>query len=250
MKNENLKKEGMIGDEKLDQLIRLAFLEKEVLETQELLDSTEKNDADADEMERVRRSAFELFLQKNEENMRAKQREERAERAKRLFPKVMNIVAAVILVLEIAAPIAVARVDTIRMRVINQLVEIGENCTVIPFDEIPQPPGEWRGEYYPMFIPKGFEISFVSEMYNEVEYTDSWGRRICFMECGEGEELCLDSENTTFSKIEFDGHEALLFEKDGHCKLIWGVNGQHFMITAELLTEEAVKIARSVDLIE
>ena len=73
--------------------------------------------------------------------------------------RLVLIGACVVLVIGIAAPIAIANIEAIRVRVMELLINIQDEYTEISMVENEEMafdvPAAWRGEYYPSYIPDG-----------------------------------------------------------------------------------------------
>ena len=116
-----------IQDRHMDTMIRLAYLQKEALETEDILKEVEESDK---ENEQVHPDiAYQMFLDKLERETRKERKTKRLNEAKKAMSRLVLIGACVVLVIGIAAPIAIANIEAIRVRVMELLINIQDEYT-------------------------------------------------------------------------------------------------------------------------
>jgi len=230
--------ESEMQEEYLDMLIKTAFEWKEMREELEILDESRQP---LGQEEIARRDRILARIRKG--GMRV-----RPERKPIPFPKIAYAAACLLLVVIIAAPLAIAHVGPIRTRVIRLLVDINDRYASVSLEEIspPVPPEGWKGEYYLGYLPEGFELSYTNELQMYVEYCDTYGRIIKFLECGLTEIDNVDSEDALINVVQAGGQKATIIEKDGKTRMIWANDEKRFVIVANLPIEEVMRIAESV----
>lgn len=105
-----------IRDEHLDVMIKLAFKQADALEAQNMLaaDAADDECGAGINAEYV----YELFQKKMAEREAEEKRRARAARFKKGIHKFVNIAACFVLIIGIAAPIAIASVESIRVRIL------------------------------------------------------------------------------------------------------------------------------------
>ena len=122
-----------IQDRHMDTMIRLAYLQKEALETEDILKEVEESDK---ENEQVHPDiAYQMFLDKLERETRKERKTKRLNEAKKAMSRLVLIGACVVLVIGIAAPIAIANIEAIRVRVMELLINIQDEYTEISMVE-------------------------------------------------------------------------------------------------------------------
>ena len=109
-------------------------------------------------------------------------------------------------------------------------------------------PQEWAGDFYPAYIPEGFEFDRCYS--SEAIYYDKAGNSLSFSEETYGARASLDTENANLSSVLINGAEATLIEKDGWAAVVWSANNRLFTVEIDGTKEAALRVAASVILIE
>jgi len=200
------------------------------------------------EAEKARGDTAEMdafFTKQDAKNLERIQRHFRRHRARVFFrqtlPRVGQIAAIIIAVVAVAGSVAIATSHTLRVQVMQLLVNIEEEYTELKLQEDPAAsfdiPAEWGGENYPSFIPEGFILGAVHSNpgYSSVSYIDMTeaGRKINFSELGESAETNLDTEDAVLESIQINGHQGVLVIKERKISSYWD-DGRHYFI---LITE-------------
>ena len=200
------------------------------------------------EAEKARGDTAEMdafFTKQDAKNLERIQRHFRRHRARVFFrqtlPRVGQIAAIIIAVVAVAGSVAIATSHTLRVQVMQLLVNIEEEYTELKLQEDPAAsfdiPAEWGGENYPSFIPEGFILGAVHSNpgYSSVSFIDTTdtGRKINFSELGESAETNLDTEDAVLESIQINGHQGVLVIKDRKISAYWD-DGRHYFI---LITE-------------
>ena len=168
------------------------------------------------------------------------------------LPKTVQIAASIMLVLYIAATSALAVSRTARVFLTNFLISIENEYTELSLspskEEIVDVPSEWKGEYYPSYIPDGYTVKQVSggDRMNNVVYASASGQDIQFGEYPSGVVGNIDTENARTSFIEINGTTAFLSVKGSEVLLAWAYVDQYFLIDLQGTSDEAIKIANSL----
>ena len=186
-----------------------------------------------------------FFAKQDAKNLERIQRHFRRHRARVLFretlPRIGQVAAIVIAVVAVAGSVAIATSHTLRVQVMQLLVNMDEEYTELSLRENPAAsfdiPAEWGGENYPSFIPNGFTLGVVHSNadYSSVSYSDmtDTGRKINFSELGESAETNLDTEDAVLESIQINGHQGMLVIKEKKISAYWD-DGRHYFI---LITE-------------
>lgn len=98
------------------------------------------------------------------------------------------------------------------------------------------------------YLPSGYEFSDRSEngSIHITSYINAEGDKLTFWQHDSSASIQLDTEDAELvEQIKLSNMDAVLVEKDGLCKLIWGSNPQ-FMLSGSLDREEIIKIAEKI----
>lgn len=236
-----------IQDEHVDDLIRLAYKQADALETQEILEN-DVRELTPDEEELCRR-AYRSFLQKVDVQKRIEKKQKDIWRWKKRTSRFVSAAACLVLLLGIATPIALAKVEFIRVKVLQLLIDVQEEYTELSLVEDTETsfnvPGDWRGEYYLSYIPEGYALSYIDPVYDEVIYNYNDTMSIEYHECSIGDTVNVDSENANISYDFVHGEVALVIEKDDTV-VTWSNGEKYFIVKTYLSREETLKIASSL----
>lgn len=219
-----------IRDEHLDAMIKLAFKQADALEAQKMLaaEAAEDECGAGINAEYV----YELFQKKLADREAEEKRRVRAARFKKGLHKFVNVAACFVLIVGISVPIAIASDESIRVRILKLLVNVRSdhtNVRLMNYDTI-DIPNEWIGMYYPTYIPEGYTVTDVGELFPSVDLYNEDGVRISFSEYTEGSNVNLNSENAELSYIDINGKEALLIDRDDVAMITWAMDDRFFVI--------------------
>ena len=237
-----------LEDDHLDAMLRLAFDYKEDVELQELIEKSKRELTPEEEAQAE--AVYQLFEKKYEKEIAKEKSTRRHQRSQRFVGGFARVAACILLVLVLATPFAVANIGPVRERVLKILmsfedghidVEIGGGAK--EDDGIPE---GWRGEYYPSYIPVGFEYSCLSEDGKSVEFLGVNNELIIFHEYGEGDLPSFNSAESNVYYIPIAEAEAMVIENTDWCIIIWEKGDVMMAVTAQSSVEEAQKIAESI----
>ena len=242
-----------LQDEHLDLMLRLAYRRAAGEEIEQLLAESER--AFTPEEEAQAQAGYALFLKKL-----ALLHPPR--KSRRRFAYLIEVAACVVLLLGVSLSFAVAKVDVIRSKVLEMIIELNEDhaaISLLPLDELEfEVPAGYMGDYFPSYIPEGYELSWISKYYGEVRYFNSDTQLIQFGEDTSATVVSLSvSDDAVFSTISLNGVEATLIEeppvyKDGELyrseryHVIWTIEDRFFHLTVHESRETAIEIAASV----
>lgn len=171
------------------------------------------------------------------------------------LPKAGKVAAAILLVFYIGLTAAIAGVPSVRVRVLELLVNIEDEYTELSLQEDPDAsfvvPEKWEGSYYPSKIPEGFTISQVEGMFGNAFVSfvkdDDKSNRITFLEQGEDCYANLDTEDAVISSKMVKGSPALFVVKEKTVSIAWANDNLYFVLICQGLQEKDVlSIANSV----
>ena len=112
--------------------------------------------------------AEEAFLTQTEDKTMlliqdALRKQHRMHAIKLTFPKILRIAASLLLVFYIGLSVAMAVSYTVRVRVMELFFQDMTIYTEVQLKENPEKsfdvPVQWQGEYFPAYIPEGFEVT-------------------------------------------------------------------------------------------
>lgn len=250
-----------IQDTHLDQMIRLAFEQETALWAQQLIAESEKP-LTSEQQEHADRMLVRMMVQIDQEERTVRRRNKIA-RMKRMVPRLIEVAACIVLIIGIAAPFAIANVESIRSAVMKMLIRIdwekGEMQMNLVEDDSAafDVPAQWPGEYFPSYLPQGFEMTWKSYAGGNlcIEYTSESGMQvISFSEMDAKTTQVSGIEGAIVSYIDINGHEAVMIETehpeneaDYFIGITWDHEEKWFSVnTSGISKEKTIQIAQSV----
>ena len=243
----------------LDAMLKLAFDHMDAKEVQQLVDEpdpelTPQEEEMADEI-------FLMALAKVDKQEKEVRQRKRNSSLKRAFPRIIQVAAAIVLVFAIATPIAFATSAQFRSRVMQLLIEFDYEQGGVYYRFVEDPdasfavPEGWEGEYFPSYIPDGFSVWNIDLLLSTVEFrsdVDAEGNeQIFYGEFGEDSVGYSGTDNTTMSYVDISGQPGQVI--DGYTgslhtvTVTWASDDKwFFVITYDMETQEALRIANSV----
>lgn len=239
----------MLEEEYCDCLTGLALKLREMEDTQALIAESERMELDAAQAER----AYALFLQKWQAQEKGRRRAARKAQIRRYVPKIAEIAACILLVVCIAAPLAVANIESVRASVVRFLIQINDEYAEIGIVEegatIEVPDG-WNGGYYLSYIPEGYQVEQVLLRGVGVLYLNEASKALTFHEGDEHLTINIDSEDKVVTYESVNGETALVLEDEVGTSIVWSKGKDYFILQLDEPKEEALKVARGVCMIE
>lgn len=176
------------------------------------------------------------------------------ERVSRAAPRALRTAAAACGVLCIGLTTAFASSASFRVQVYTMLAQDYGEYTAISMKATPEDafdvPEEWGGDYYPSYIPDGFEMT---DIYNGldvmfyVEYRNADNIRLDFDDDPPFAESNIDTENARVYYTDIHGEQALVAVKSTHVIIVWSEYNRIFTVSIDGDDEEtALRVARSV----
>ena len=239
----------MLEEEYCDCLTGLALKLREMEDTQALIAESERMELDAAQAER----AYALFMQKWQAQEKGRRRAARKAQIRRYEPKIAEIAACILLVVCIAAPLAVANIESVRASVVRFLTQINDEYAEIGIVEegatIEVPDG-WNGGYYLSYIPEGYQVEQVLLRGVGVLYLNEASKALTFHEGDEHLTINIDSEDKVVTYESVNGETALVLEDEVGTSIVWSKGKDYFILQLDEPKEEALKVARGVCMIE
>jgi len=235
-----------ILDAHLDDMLRLAFMYEDVLMANEAEKARRREYSE--EEKAMFRTAFIRAKEKYRQEEKQRVREKRNRVIRAHAKRAMKAAAAILVIISLIAPFAIANVESIRVRVMKLLIEIQEDHADISIQEDEAAsfdvPAEWRGEYFPSYIPEGYSMSKIYKIYDHIEYENQEGDRISFIEYTEDTQIGADTEDAEISYSQINGNTAIVIHK-GEWQIIW-TNGEKIIEVIADDYDVAMKVANSV----
>lgn len=249
-------------DRHLDALLSIALEQMDQEENERIAKSLDPQ-MDADTALRMNQ-AFESAYQTVDQEKRRNQRKTRAVKAARVLRQAAVVLAAFVILVLAAFPVALAASADFRSRVMKLFVHIDENTgeeyfTIRPEDapehvEPDQPveaPRVWNGDKFPRYIPESFTLSAYDDVLHSVAYSSPSGQRFTFSE-NLGAMPPVDPPEGSMYILEYiQGGDFPVVEepiKDGGCRItVTWESGDHWfcLVTENMNRDEALKIADS-----
>lgn len=168
------------------------------------------------------------------------------------LPRVCKAAACILLVVFLGATTALAVSRTVRVYLMNFLINIEEKYTELGFvtdqNMYVDVPEGWCGQYFMSYIPDGFNLEEIvpGSVLNAVHYMNEKGNRLFFTECASSAYTNIDTEKATITYITINGQIAFQSKKNGFVALTWAYADHYFIIEFDGLPEEARRIAESI----
>ena len=228
-----------------DLKIRLALQQEFEQEVDELV--AETNPIDAGQTRQIR--AMEEKVLKDIAAHTGRRRQ--AHEHRRRFPRGASIAAVIALLVMVSVCSAMATVHMVQIGLLKLDVQTYPERTsysLVPSEGTMNVPQEWTGDFYPAYIPEGFEFDRCYS--SNAIYYDNDDCSLSFSEETYGSRTNLDTENANLSSVFINGAEATLIEKEGWVAVVWSANNRLFIIEMDGTKDEALRVAASVILIK
>ena len=228
-----------------DLKIRLALQQEFEQEVDELV--AETNPIDAGQTRQIR--AMEEKVLKDIAAHTGRRRQ--AHEHRRRFPRGASIAAIIALLVMVGVGSAMATVHMVQIGLLKLDVQTYPERTsysLVPSEGTMNVPQEWTGDFYPAYIPEGFEFDRCYS--SNVIYYDNDDCSLSFSEETYGSRTSLDTENANLSSVLINGAEATLIEKDGWAAVVWSANNRLFIVDIDGGKDDVLRVAASVILIK
>lgn len=244
-----------LQDKHLDAMLKLAFDHMDAKEIQQLVEEPDP-ELTPQEVE-MADEIFLMALAKADKQEKKEKQQTRSASFRRVFPRIIQVAASIIVILAIAAPIAFASSAVFRSRVLRLLYQMDEDLgeATVTFIEDPDAafdvPDEWTGDYFPTYFPDGFSFYRVNLLLQAVEYRNKEDNQIYFTELTEDSTGTFGTDNSEISYVEIRGTKAQVIDSyaDGvHVvSITWANDTNWFVVlTYDVDTDEAISVAQSV----
>lgn len=244
-------------EQHLDMMIKLAFDMEDAEEVQRILDEPDPELSAEDEA--FTNAIFAKALDVSEQQSKKERHQRYAANVRRVFPRLVEVAACLILVAAIATPVALASSSAFRAKVMQLLMEMDNEKGEAYFNFVEDEntefwvPEGWQGTHYPSYIPDGYQIYEFDPFFTSIEYRNAESHQLYFDECDEDTTMMAGTENSTVSSLTINGHHGYLIDGiaiDGvtHAvTLVWQNDTKWFSITGfGMSTNEVITVATSV----
>lgn len=169
-------------------------------------------------------------LQKFKKLLNAELDKKNIEGRQKKWYKMINIAAAVILVLSIAFSVSMLTVEAFRVQVLNFVLKMEDKYTTIELDESADPNSDlnpivdWANSYAPTYLPEGFQIAKESETdtFKSITIVNKEGLFIKYQQFIQSASINFDTENAaSIENIQIGDNDATLIVKDSLTSIIW-----------------------------
>lgn len=176
-----------------DLKIRLALQQKFEQEGDELV--AETNPSDAGQTQQIREMEEKVFKNIAMHTGMRKQRHEQKWR----FPRCARVAAVIVLLVMVSIGSAMATVHMVQIGLLKLEIHTypaRASYGLVPSEDTLEVPQGWKGDFYPAYIPEGFE--FDSCYHSEAVYRNANGGLLSFAEEEYGSRTSLDTETPMF----------------------------------------------------
>lgn len=171
---------------------------------------------------------------------------------RRTVLRILQAAAILIAIFAIVTTTAAATVPAFRAQVMTLLFTIEENYTEVQLQKSSDNgfdlPPDWEGEYFPYYIPKGFELYEVDQhggSYDALFY-DAEGNLLEFCENNYSTVITVDTEDATNEYMQLNNSLCLISTKADRIMIVWMHKDKYFDLTFYGDKNEAITIAESV----
>lgn len=169
---------------------------------------------------------------------------------RKTLPHTLQIVALSLLLFFIGLTTAIATVQPIRLRIMDFIAQIEENYSAVGMtyndNDNSIVPVEWKGAYYPFYIPDEYTLARIDELYNIVYYT---AMDDCVLQFSEYEDTIYTNvdigENNAFD-ITINGYAGIAMTDGVGTTITWCIDDTYLYLYYSGDFDEAQRIAESV----
>ncbi len=252
-----------LKEEYLDTVLRAALRLRDEAQIRSVM---EECDRELTEEEKAQAQEEWLRIEAQYDRLQAeKKKRERRSKVRAAVRKATVSAACILLVLVIGTSIAVAVSEPVRQSLNRLLISFGDGHVDISLAQTD--PGEeaadaivsdsaadndkvpdgWQGEYYPAYIPEGYELITVMVGGKGVEYKNAQGKTLTFDESHENDSLGLNTENVqVYTLLLSNGKEALVTETMDYCAFVWSEGNAFLTVTSREPLDETTRIVESI----
>lgn len=151
--------------------------------------------------------------------------------------------------------ITLAASKTVRMKALEFFTVITTNDVRMGYQAMSQDidvPADWENQYYPAYIPVGYNVSLYlpDKNYSLIEYSNDQGNMISIEICSTSDSYSINMENATVEAISLHNTTATVISQEyGKTDIFW-TTGENFFIVDGNDKELAMQVAEGIVLLE
>ncbi len=164
-----------------------------------------------------------------------------------------NRVATLICIILAGLTLTATTVEAFKVPILNFFIRTTEIYTNIKINRYtastaPKLPAEWDHQFYPHYIPEGFEIikASINNANGRIVYKNEHNNIISYTTYIDNQDLFIDSENTVSKDILINGSPAKLLFKNNLSTIIFNNESSLFTLSSDIPEEELITIAEHV----
>lgn len=239
----------------VDQLASIAFAAEALEEAEALIRSVPPlSPADA----RLAEEIFDRFSQRAAQEETRRIQAQRRTAFRRVFARVVQVAACLVVAMGIAIPAAIAWVPAFRARVMQLLIQVDQQAgeVYVSFQEDEQAafdvPSEWTGRYFLSYIPDGMVLDYIGRYgVRFIEYKAEDGRGFFFTENNEDTSMTAGTEGANTYYMTLEGRSLFVTESQDtepyYIRIVWANDARWFSLQTEGISkEETLRMVRSV----
>lgn len=168
------------------------------------------------------------------------------------FPRTLHIITITLLLFFIGLTTAIATVRPVRLRILNYIAQIEENYSEISLaNDIDYAivPSEWKGKYFPSYIPESFKFSYIDGFYSIVCYTSKDDRVLQFSEYAETDYSSINIGEENAFDITINDTPGVAMSNGKYTTITWCVDDTYLYLHFSGDLDETKRIAESVRLL-
>lgn len=162
-------------------------------------------------------------------------------------------VALFICIILVGLTLTVTTVEAFKIPILNLLIHTTETYTNIKINSYasstaPKLPAEWDHQFYPHYIPEGFEIikASINSANGKIIYKNENNNIILYTVCINNQDLFIDTENITSKDIMVNDSPAKLLFKNNLSTIIFNNQSSLFTLSGDISEEELITIAEHI----
>lgn len=168
------------------------------------------------------------------------------------LPRTLHIVTITLLLFFIGLTTAVATVRPVRLMILDFIAKIEDNHSTISLAndiDYTVVPSEWKGKYYPSYIPESFEFSYIDAFYNIVCYTANDDQVLEYSEFEDEDYSNIDIDQENAFHITINDSSGVAMYNGLYTTITWCVDNTYLYLHFSGNLDEATRIAESVRLL-
>lgn len=171
----------------------------------------------------------------------------------KILPRTLQAVTVALLLFFVGLTTAVATVQPVRLKILNFIAQIEKNYSAVSLvyseNEEAVVPEEWKGEYYPYYIPGEFKLSFVDDLFQTVYYETPDNRVLEFNEFSDTVYTNVSIDEANALDIDISGSSGIATTDEEGTTIVWRIDETYLSLYFSGDLDAARRIAESVQLI-